>query len=34
MKIQPHKIGVLVGTLIGGLHVCWSLLVHMLSPGD
>ena len=27
MRIQPHKIGLLLGTLTGGMHFCWSLLV-------
>lgn len=27
MRIQPHKIGLLFGMLLGGTHFCWSLLV-------
>ena len=27
MKTQPHKIGLVTGVLLGGLHLVWALLV-------
>ena len=29
MKCSPHKVGLVVGAILGGIHVLWSILVAL-----